>query len=65
MITAYKENTTEEKVEETIRVPLCKYCITKTKAYGDYISVGHITKARKCYFCDDTDIPLYICEVEP
>lgn len=50
---------------DIICVPLCDHCIARAKADKDYISVGRITKAKKCYYCDDTDIPLYMCEVEP
>lgn len=50
---------------ELISVPLCKYCITRAKADDEYISVDRITKAKKCYFCDDTDTQLYMCSVEP
>lgn len=50
---------------DTIYVPLCDHCIARAKANKDYISVGRITKAKKCYYCDDTDIPLYRCRVEP
>lgn len=50
---------------ELIRVPLCGHCIAREEANDEYISVGRITKAKKCYFCDDTDTQLYMCSIEP
>lgn len=50
---------------DVIRVPLCDHCIAIAKANKEFISVGQETKAKKCYYCDDTDTTLYSCKVEP
>ena len=58
-------NANETTPLEVISVPLCNYCIARAKANKEYISVGHMTRSKKCYYCDDTDTTLYSCKVEP
>lgn len=47
---------------EIITVNLCEKCIRVNK--GDIVTVGNYTNALKCYFCDETEVPLRKCRVE-
>lgn len=47
---------------DTIIVCLCERCIKRNE--DEVISIGNYTDALKCYFCDETEVPLRKCRVE-